>query len=678
MTNYQSEDIRNIALLGHAASGKTTLTDALLAAAGEISQQGSIEKGNTVCDFEETEIQQQHSIDCGLCSFDHNKRHVNLIDSPGYPDFYNRSIAVLSAVETAAIVMNAQNGVELIAQRVMDTAGKRDLCRLIIINKIDAPDTHPEQLLNEIQMAFGTECLPLNLPANNGQDVVDCYFKPEDRETDFSSVAEAHDALIDQVVEVDEDLMATYLEQEESLSPEQLHNPFEQALREGHLIPVCFVSARSGAGVKLLLKVFEELMPNPFEGNPPKFLKGSNDTPVEISRLPNDHVLAHVFKVVMNPFYGRLGIFRIHQGTIDNNTHLYIGESRKSFRVSNLLKLQGKQQFTITKGISGDICAVAKVDEIFYDTVLHDHHDEDFFHLKQINFLPPMYGLAIKSTRLGNEQKLSEALQKLEIEDPALMIEHRPKLEETILRGSSELHLRTVLDKMKQQYNLEVETRPPSIAYTETITSAADGHYRHKKQSGGAGQFGEVFLRVEPLERGQGIEIVNKIKGGTIPSQYIPGVEKGIYQAVESGVMAGYPLKDLRVTILDGKHHSVDSKEIAFVIAGKNAFIDAVEKANPIVLEPVVNMSINVPSKCTGSISADISSMRGMITGSKTLNNNRVTMNCQVPICEIDGYQTRLNSETGGEGTYTMEFAYYQPAPDKTQQDLHREFVEPA
>jgi len=674
MASYQSNDIRNIALFGHAASGKTTLTEAILSASGEIKQPGSVEKGNTVTDFSESEIELQHSMNCGLCSFDHAGIHVNLIDSPGYPDFYNRSIAALSAVETAAVVINAVTGVELVAQRVMDAAAKRDLCRLIIINKIDLEEAKLETVFNEIQLAFGKECLPLNLPADNGKKVVDCYFNPADETTDFSSVSEAHDAIIDQVVEVDEELMEIYLEQEESLSPEQLHDPFEKALREGHLIPVCFTSAETGAGMNQLLKIFEELMPNPFEGNPPKFLKGSDDKKVELSHEPDAHLLAHVFKVEINAFYGRLGIFRIHQGTMHKNTQFYIGDERKTYKLTQLLKLQGKQQSTIEQGVCGDICAVAKINEIEYDSVLHDHHDEDFYHLKQINFLPPMYGLSIKSKRQGDEQKVSEVLSKLEVEDPALLIEHRVNVGETILRGSSELHLRSVMEKMKKHYNLEVETNPPSIAYTETITKSADGHYRHKKQSGGAGQFGEVYLSVEPLQRGEGIEIVNKVKGGTIPSQFIPAVEKGVYQAIESGIYAGYPLQDIRIIILDGKHHSVDSKEIAFVFAGKNAFIDAVEKANPVVLEPIVDMAITIPAESTGSINADISTMRGMITNSTTGLNNHITVNCQVPISEIDGYQTRLNSETGGEGTYSIKFSCYQPAPAKIQKQLHQHF----
>ena len=674
MAHVSTAQIRNIALLGHAGCGKTTLTEALLAASGEISQAGSVEKGNTVTDFDEAEVQLKHSVDCGLCSFDHGGVHVNLIDLPGYPDFYNRSIAVLPAIETAAVVINGQTGIELIAQRVMNAAAKRQLCRLIIINKIDIAAPELGNLLNEIQSLFGKQCLPLNLPASNGSEVIDCYFNPTQRKTDFLSVSEAHEALIDQVVEVDEKLMEMYLEQEESLTAEQLHNPFEQALREGHLVPVCFVSARTGAGIDQLLRIFEALMPSPLEGNPPLFLKGRENKPVKISQQPDDHIIAHIFKVIINPFYGRLGILRIFQGTIRNDSQLYIGDGRKPYKIGHLLKLQGKKQMPIPFGGPGDICAVAKIDEVYYDAVLHDHHDEDLFHLKQMSFLPPMYGLAIKSTRLGNEQKLSETLYKMAEEDPALLIEHRLSTDETILRGSSELHLRTVLDKMKSQFQLEVETRLPSIAYAETITRAAEGHYRHKKQSGGSGQFGEVYLRVEPLARGEGIEFVNKIKGGTIPSQYLPAVEKGVFQAIDSGSYAGYPLQDIRVTVFDGKHHAVDSKEIAFVLAGKKAFFDAVEKANPIVLEPVVDMIVNAPGENAGDISGDISSMRGMIVDTKTRNNNLMEFKCQVPLSEVIDYQTRLNSITGGSGTFTMELACYQPVPESVNNELHRRF----
>jgi elongation factor G len=670
MASYKTENIKNMVLLGHTGSGKTTLNEALLYASGEISQQGSIEKGNTVSDFDDSEIQLQHSIDCSLASFDFQGSHVNLLDTPGYPDFYNRTLSVLPAVETAAVVINAQNGVELITQRAMESAKQRQLCRLVVVNKIDNEGIDYGLLLKQLQQAFGKECLPLNLPANNGKEVVDCFFEPDGADTDFSSIAEAHAALVDQVVEVDEELMELYLEQGQSISPEQLHDPFEQALREGHLIPVCFVSAREGTGIPQLLNIINKLMPNPYEGNPPLFCQGEQATAVQLSHQSDAHALAHVFKVIINPFFGRLGIFRIHQGRIENNSQLLIGDARKPFKVNHLLKLQGKKHTEITAGIVGDICAVAKVDDIFYDAVLHDHHDEDHFYLKPCNFIAPMYGLVIEVSRLGAEQKLSECLQKLVAEDPALKLEHRPNLEETVLYGSSELHLRTVLEKIRRHYQLEVTSKPPSIAYRETISCSVEEKYRHKKQSGGSGQFGEVSLKVEPLSRGEGIEFVNKIVGGAIPSQFIPAVEKGVNQAIESGVLAGYPMQDIRITLIDGKHHSVDSKEVAFVAAGKKAFIEAALKARPKILEPIVNMEVAAPSDNVGDISSDVLSMRGMITGTTMQANNRAVVECQVPLSEIDDYQSRLNAETGGVGTYNIELAHYSEVTDKIKQQL--------
>jgi elongation factor G len=672
---YLTQDIRNIALLGHAGSGKTSLAEALLFHSGAIKQQGAVEKGSTVCDFEAAEKELQHSIETALCHFDHKQARVNLLDTPGYPDFVNRSLAVLPAVETAAVVINAQNGIEFISKRTMEAAAERHLCRLIIINKIDAADTDLPTLLQQVQDTFGRECLPINLPAENGDRVIDCFFTPSDVTTDFSSISEAHDALVDQVVEVDEELMELYLEQEQSLDPEQLHDPFEQALRENHLIPVCFVSARTGAGIPELLDVMARLMPNPTEGNPPEFFKGEgHEQAVEVMPDSARHTIAHVFKVVINPFFGRLGMFRIHQGTVNVNGQLFIGDGRKPFKVAHLYTMQGKQQEEIRRGIPGDICTVTKVDEILRDVVLHDHHDEDLFHLRAMNFPAAMFGLAVKTARLGDEQKLSEALHKLEAEDPALTVEHRANLDETVLRGASELHLRTVLEKMQSQYNVAVDTSTPGIAYRETITRAADGHARHKKQTGGAGQFGEVYLKVEPLQRGQGYEFVNSVVGGSIPSQYIPAVEKGIHQVLESGAVAGFPLQDIRVNVYDGKHHSVDSKEVAFVAAGKKALIDAIKSAAPIILEPVVDLVVTAPGTSMGDISGDLSSMRGLITGTKTMSNNFIEISSKVPLGELDNYQTRLNSETGGEGSFTVEFSHYDPVPSKLQQTLQSQF----
>ncbi|HOW74681.1 MAG TPA: elongation factor G [Candidatus Competibacteraceae bacterium] len=672
MVSYTTESIRNIALVGHGAAGKTTLVESILFHAGKLATPGAVEKGNTVCDFDPQEKAHQHSLDAALVNLDYNGAHINLIDTPGFPDFIGQALAVMPAVETVAVVINAQSGIEAVTQRLMERAAERRQCRMIIVNKIDAENLDLPGLLEQIQEIFGRECLPINLPTNNGAGVVDCFFNPAG-DSDFSSVAAAHSALIDQVVEMDEDLMALYLEQGEDLQPEQLHTPFEKALREGHLIPICFVSARTGAGVKELLETFVKLLPNPLEGNPEPFLKGEGDDSAELSAVPDPqkHAIAHVFKVLIDPFIGKLGIFRIHQGTITKDSQLLIGDGRKPFKVSHLFQMHGKEHPEVATGIPGDICAVAKIDDIHRDVVLHEAHDEDQLHLRPLHFPTPLFGLAIRASTRGDEQKLSDTVHKLLEEDPCLSLEHNAHTKQTVLRGLSDLHLRITLEKMQQRYNLQVETQPPKIAYKETVSQNAEGHHRHKKQTGGAGQFGEVFMRIEPLPRDAGFEFVSAVVGGTIPTSFLPAVEKGVREALQEGAIAGYPMQDVRAIAYDGKYHPVDSKEIAFVTAGREAFLDAVSKAKPIILEPIVNLEVRAPGDCVGAITGDLSSRRGRIAGTDAGPHGMSIIKAQVPMAELDGYESQLKSMTGGLGSYGVELSHYDPVPADIQQKLH-------
>lgn len=677
MPAYTTHDIRNIALVGQSGAGKTTLAESLLYHAGAIQNQGTIERGDTVCDFEPQEQNYKHTLNSSLAWFENDGRHINLIDTPGLADFFGRAFGVLQAVETAVIVINAEAGIEPAAQAMMEHAKEDELCRVIIINKIDSPEAKLESIVTDIVAIFGKECLPLNLPTADGK-VADCFFKPEKVETLFSSVAEAHTAIIDQVVEMDEELMELYLEQGEDLSPEQLHDPFEKALREGHLVPICFTSATTGAGINQLIRVMVQLMPDPSEGNPPHFFKGEGDNAkqVEISIEQNAHAIAHVFKITNDPFRGRMSMFRVHQGSITPNSQLFVGSARKPFKVTHLLRLQGKEQGEMEQAIPGDLCAVARVDEIERDAVLHDSHDEDNFHLQPESFPMPLFGLALIPQNRSDDQKLSDALRKLESEDPCLKIEHDTQANETVIRGLGELHLRVMLEQLKDRYNVNVDTKTPSIPYRETISSSAEGHHRHKKQTGGAGQFGEVFLRVEPLDRGEGFQFVDEVKGGAIPGSLIPAVEKGVQQALVDGVIAGYPIQDIKVTVYDGKFHSVDSKEIAFVTAGRKAFEAALENARPIVLEPIVNIKVTVMGSSVGDITADLSTRRGRVSTTDTAAGGRMTIVGLVPMAELDDYSSRLKSMTGGEGGYEISFSHYDPVPYEIQQRLATIFKE--
>ena len=669
---YTTAQIRNVALAGHAGAGKTTLFEALLQAGGAIQAAGSIERGTTVSDHDPVERARGHSLNTAIASTDHGGIHVNLIDTPGFPDFRGPTLSAFSAVETACVVVNAAHGVEYGTRRMMDNAKARRLCRVLVVNKIDAEPGKLRALIGELREAFGPECLPINLPSRGGSAVVDCFFQP-DGESDVEDVAAAHQRIIDQVVEVNETVMGRYLEGgEEGLSGQELHDAFEQCLREGHLVPICFVSARSGAGVKELLDLAERLFPSPLEGNPPAFVRGqgAEAQPITLQADPQAHVIADVFKILNDPFVGKLSVFRVFQGTVRRDTQLFIDDGRKAFRVGHLFKLRGKEHVEIEQAIPGDIAAVAKVEEIHFDAVLHDSHEDDHIHLAPIEFPKPMFGLAIEAAARGQEQKLAQALHKLAEEDPGFAIEHNPELNETVVRGLGELHLRVLLERMKERYGVEVKSRPPRIAYRETVGAAAEGHHRHKKQTGGAGQFGEVFLRIEPLARGEGFEFVDAVKGGTIPGQFIPAVEKGVRQVLQGGAVAGYPLQDVRVTVYDGKYHAVDSKEIAFVTAGKKAFLDAIAKARPQVLEPIVDLSVSAPEAHMGDITGGLAAKRARINGTDSARDGEVLVKAQVPLSELRDYAAELKGATGGRGRYQLEFSHYEPVPSPVQKQL--------
>jgi elongation factor G len=412
------------------------------------------------------------------------------------------------------------------------------------------------------------------------------------------------------------------------------------------------------------------------EGNPPEFFnkQGKKKAVIMSAGDVDGHFVGHVFKVNVDPYVGRLATFRVHQGSVKQGDQVFVGDQRKTVRLSHLYQAQGENLKEISTAVSGDLCSVSKIEDLRFDTVVHSSHDEDELHMKSVQMPPPMYSVALELMQRGQEKKLSDALHKLTTEDPSLKMEFNAQANETVLRGMGELHLRMVLERMKKEFGIKISTHPPKIAYLETITRKAEGHHRHKKQTGGAGQFGEVFLRIEPLPRGSGFEFSNKVVGGTIPRQFIPAVEKGVKQVLDDGAIAGYPLQDVKVIVYDGKHHPVDSKEVAFVAAGKRAFSDAISKAKPIVLEPIAKIEVTIPSSYVGDITGHLSGVRGRIAGSVAAAGNRLRISAEVPLAELGDYQTTLKSLTGGEGTFAMELDHYEKTPPAVQKDLEKAF----
>lgn len=680
MPTYTTTDIRNLALVGHAGSGKTSLMEALLKAGGAIHQIGLVEKGTTVSDFTEEEKEHGSSIYSAVAHCDHGGKRINIIDTPGGPDFVGQALGAFYAVETVAVVVNAQAGVEPNTRRMMERAEKAGCGRIIVINKIDAENVDLPAVVAAIQETFGTGCLPINLPADGGTRVVNCFYNKEG-DSDLGPVADAHTAIVEQVVEMEDALMEKYFE-DGDVDPEKLHDAFEEALLEGHLIPICFTVARhhtdpeTSVGVEELLEIIEKLMPNPAEGKPRVFTNESGeDLPAEPD--PAKPGVAHTFKVV-NDRFGKMGVFRVHQGTVSKDTPMHIGSHKKPARISHVYSVQGKDHIDTDAIIAGDIGAVVKIDEVDIGEVLHAESNGQL-KLKGENYPEPMHGLAITPTKRGDEQKLADALTKLASEDPTFRWGRDATTGETVMSGVGEQHVRLILNRMKEKYGVEVDTSPPKIAYRETILGKAEGHHRHKKQTGGAGQFGEVYLRVEPLEKdsefakeqgGSGLEFVDGTFGGNPPKQFLPAIEKGVKQVMEHGAVAGYPMQDIRVEVYDGKHHDVDSKEVAFITAGKRAFIDAVNKAKPALLEPIVHLEVTVPNANMGDITGDLSGKRGRIQGTDMLPGDMASISAQVPLAEVTNYQSQLKSVTGGQGSYTMELSHYEAVPGNVQAQI--------
>ena len=660
-------DIRNIVLLGHGGSGKTSLAEAMLHTSGATNRLGSVDDKTSICDYYDEEKEHQHSIQSAVVHVEHSGKLINIIDTPGYPDFIGPAIKAVPAAETAVIVISAAAGIETNTRKLFETATGANKPRLIVVNKIDAENMDLAALVKSIRETFGPQCRYANLPAADKESVVDCVDNSIG-DSSLMDVSAAHTELIESVIEADDELMESYLGGEE-IGAEKIAGVFVKALKTGTIVPILFTNARKEVGVTELLDLIVKYTPSPVQVDAVELKDGESVT--ELKADSAAALAGLVFRIGFDPRSNmKYSAIRIFSGTLKSDRNLFRNDEKKAIRPGHILKSQGGENGEIDTGVAGDIVTLAKVEELKIGDLIHDGKVKGAFSMPVVP--EPMFSLALEPAARGDEQKISMAMEKLCEEDPCLKITRDQQTNELVASGLGDLHLRVMLEKMDKRFKLSIKTKEPKIPYRETITAKAEGHYRHRKQTGGAGQFGEVYLRVEPTERDSdpSLEFSWDIFGGSIPGQFEPAVLKGIKDVMQKGVVAGFPLQDVKVSVYDGKSHPVDSKEVAFRAAGKGAFVDALEKAKAVLLEPIVNIEVTVPAENMGDITGDLASKRGRVLGQDMLTGNFVVIKAQVPLSEVTQYNSQLKSVTSGRGSYSMSLSHYEVVPGNVQQQV--------
>ncbi|MBV8676859.1 MAG: elongation factor G [Planctomycetaceae bacterium] len=673
-TTYHITDIRNVALAGHGASGKTSLADALLFAAGATDRRGSVDDGTSVSDVEDEEKRRHFTIDCHLLHLEWAQKQIHLIDSPGYPDFIGNALSALAAVENVVIAVSAPAGIEVNTRRIFHEASRLKLGRIIALTRMDADNVDFLRTLAQIRETFGAQCVPFFVPIGQGPSlsgIVDALNPPEETPEDCPmSPSEAYQMVVEQIVETDDDLMNRYLEGE-TLSLTELQAATGRAIARGQIVPIVCVSVRKDIGIKDLLNVIADCGLSPADvhrhGSVPE-----REEDVDLEPHEEGELVAQVFKTTNDLFMGKLSFLRIYSGKMTHDTTLLNLRTGKTAKPGHLYRLQGKTQEEVKEAIAGDIVAVPKFDDLHIsDTVTstvsgHAPHVV----LDPIKFPLPMVPRAVEPKTREDEPKISVGLAKIADEDPTFTYRRDAQTHELVISGMSELHLDVIQNRLKNRYKLDINTHIPHVPYLETIGGEAEAHHRHKKQTGGRGQFADVQLRIRPRDRGAGFNFVDAIKGGVIPGQYIPAVEKGIREQLEKGVVSGNPVVDVEAEVFFGGYHAVDSSEQAFKTASAAAFRKAFLEARPILLEPIVSLEVVVPIEKFGDISADLATRRGHITGMEALPGGVQSIQATVPLSEVLRYATDLKSMTGGRGSYTMEFRSYEPVPPNIQQTI--------
>ncbi len=646
-------DIRNIALVGHGRSGKTTLAEAILFAAKVVSRQGTVGDQNTVSDFTDDERERGHSIDAALLHAPWKGKDINITDAPGYPDFVGQALRGLDAADCAVIVIHAYDGVLLNTRRLFHAAGERGIPRIVVVNRCDSDNIDLGKLGKALDDLCGTAGKAATVPDAFGPAV------KRIRSVFGDAAPNLKQAFVESAVEADDALMEKYLEAGE-VSDEDLHRAIPLALASGTLVPIFHTVADKGIGVPELLDFLAEYGPSPVG----RVIQDADGN--EITCTADGPLRALCFKVMFERQAGRIAFLRVFSGSIRSGDTAVLARTEELVKIGHPARFQGSAKTEISQAGIGEIVALPKVDNLAIGDTLHAPGSP--VKLRALPLPKPMVGLAVQPKARGDETKLARELERITGADPCLESERVAATNELVVRGLSTLHLDIALKRMHRN-GVDVDTSIPKVAYRETINGKADGHYRHKKQTGGAGQFGEVYLKVEPLPRGapDPLDYVDEVVGGAIPRQFIPAIEKGIRQKMAEGVVAGYPVVDVRVRVYDGKYHDVDSKEIAFIIAGRNAFADAIQKARPVLLEPVVNAEIEIPSRFMGDITSDLNTRRARISGMDSAGDTQI-IKVAVPLAEMQTYSTQLRSITAGEGSFHMEFSHYDVVPGNVAQ----------
>ncbi|BBO17104.1 translation elongation factor G [Candidatus Brocadia pituitae] len=670
MIPYETKDIRSIVLLGHGASGKTSLIESMLFKAGAIARLGSVENGTSASDYDPDAKEKKHSIDSSILHCNWKGREINIIDTPGYADFIRDTITALVAAETAIIVISATDGIQVNTRKLWDLACQKGLGKIMVVTKADAENVDYHTLLESLRNTFGDTCVPLNLPVGAGHDfreVVNLLALPNPLPDGVAGdVHTSHDALIETIVSADDALMEQYLDGKE-LDNAVLQPCFVRAIAGGYIVPVLCCSNKKMLGIEDLLGAIAYFSPSPLEGIRRTAVDMQTNKEITLEASKEAPFSAYVFKSVVDPYVGKLSYFRVISGKLEGDISFYNVTSKKTDKAGHLYRILGKEQQPVSRAIPGDIVAVPKLEDLHIsDTICDQKHLVKF---PEIVFPHPLCSLAVVPLNKGAEKKISECLHKLTEEDKTFRISHDALTNELVVTGMSTLHLQIMIGRLKRRFGIDVDAHTPKIPYKETITARAQAQYKHKKQTGGHGQYGEVHIWIEPLPRGAGFEFVDEIVGGSIPRQYIPAVEKGIREVLDKGILMGHHIVDVRVRLFHGTFHDVDSSEAAFKMAASHAFHDAFNHARPVLLEPIVNIEVTIPAKFMGEITGNLSSHHGHIKGMDTLGDLQV-VRATIPMASIANYETELKSMTGGQGAFTIEFSHYDVVPAHLMQQI--------